>query len=80
MTIGPETHALIWFQRADGLWNADCACGAACCGVVFDRRRDFETWHFEKAIVERARGERALECGPKFPEVDINHPEPFRFP
>ena len=75
---------LIWYRRQDGLWNADCACGATCCGIVFEERAGCETWHFESAERDRnceckAHQHKRLPCGPKFPETDLNHPEPFVF-
>ena len=71
---------LIWYRRPDGLWNATCACGATCCGVDLIARRDFETWHFEKADRDRRSGNKVLPCGPKFPEEDLNMPGPLVFP
>ena len=75
---------LIWYQRQDGLWNADCACGATCCGIQFDDRAGCEAWHIERAALDRgcscAFHKRKLPpCGPKFPETDLNHPQPFVF-
>lgn len=70
---------LIWFQRPDGLWNADCACGAACCGVDFDKRAEFEQWHFGRADEDRKHGHKHLQCGPKFPEENVNMPGPLVF-
>ncbi len=71
---------LIWFQRPDGLWNADCTCGASCCGVEFDKRAEFETWHFERAEYDRTHGNKHLPCGPKFPTEDLNRTESLVFP
>jgi hypothetical protein len=71
---------LIWFQRSDGRWNADCVCGATCCGVPFNERGEFETWHFQKADRDRRNGEKELLCDPKFPEEDLNMPGPLVFP
>lgn len=71
---------LIWYQRQDGLWNADCSCGATCCGVVLSERQDFEQWHFTRREEDRTRGHVHASCGPKFPEFDPNRPGPFVFP
>lgn len=71
---------LIWFQRPDGLWNADCACGATCCGVLFTERAEFEVWHFQRADEYRRRGDKHLACGPQFPIDDPNRTAPLVFP
>jgi hypothetical protein len=71
---------LIWFQRSDGLWNADCTCGAACCGIHFDARASCEAWHFQRAAEDRKNGNKYKPCGPKFPEEDLNMPGPLVFP
>ena len=65
---------LIWHQRKDGLWNAACACNATICGVEFERRAQAEAWHFD-----RTRSQIPA-CGPKLPEPNPNHPDPFVFP
>ncbi len=70
---------LIWFQRPDGLWNADCTCGASCCGVKLEERAEFEHWHFKSADEARAHGNKHKPCGPKFPEENVNMPSPFVF-
>jgi len=75
---------LIWYRRPDSLWNADCACGSTCCGIQLDERAACESWHFESAARDRD-GDGSIHkherppCGPKFPEADPNHPEPFVF-
>lgn len=71
---------LIWFQRPDGRWNADCACGGSCCGIQFEERAQCEGWHFEYVAKERKRGTKRPPCGPKFPDENINMPGPFIFP
>src|SRR5262249_29567252 len=71
---------LIWFQRPDGLWNADCTCGASCCGIRFTERAECERWHFERADDDRKCGHKYKPCGPRFPEEDLNNPGPFVFP
>lgn len=81
---------LIWFKRADGLWNMDCACGASGGGVKLEERAEFEEWHFKKIAEDRAYDQKknyrgpgsAIDrpaCGPKFPEPDLNDPRPFEF-
>jgi hypothetical protein len=75
---------LVWYQRADGLWNAACACHATLCGVAFEGRSAAESWHFEAAANERVgragTPQQIPECGPKLPDPDPNHPEPPVFP
>jgi hypothetical protein len=71
---------LIWFQRPDGLWNADCTCGASCCGIALNERGSCEEWHFLKASNDRKNGNKYLPCGPKFPEANVNTPHSFVFP
>lgn len=80
---------LIWHRRKDGLWNAACACNASVCGVEFERRAEAEAWHFTNTCTERAHREKHADrfagnqipaCGPKLPEPDPNHPDPFVFP
>lgn len=75
---------LVWHQREDGLWNSACACNASLCGVEFERRAQAEAWHFDRAHTERAHrektGNQIPACGPKLPEPDPNHPDPFVFP
>ncbi len=76
---------LVWYRRADGLWNAACACNATLAGLPFARRAGAETAHYEVVTMERrtraARGiEQIPDCGPKLPEPDPNHPDPHVFP
>ena len=80
---------LIWHQRKDGLWNAACACNASICGVQFERRAEAETWHVDRTRTEREHRAKNPEhftdnqipaCGPKLPEPNPNHPDPFIFP
>jgi len=58
--------SLIWFQRPDGLWNADCTCGGSCCGIRFDERAACEERHFQRAAEDRENGHKYPPCGPKF--------------
>jgi hypothetical protein len=80
---------LVWYQRADDLWNAACACNATLCGVTFEQRAAAESRHFELAAVEREHrasrpdrfeGNQIAACGPKLPEPNPNLPDPFVFP
>lgn len=80
---------LVWYQRADGLWNAACACNASVVGVPFERRADAEAAHFELTITERAHrakhpdrfaGNQIPACGPRLPEPNPNLPDPPVFP
>jgi len=71
---------LIWFRRPDGLWNADCACGASCCGITFEERAACEEWHFQRADEDRKSGNKYLMCGPKFPDDNVNMPGSLVFP
>jgi len=71
---------LIWFQRHDGLWNADCTCGASCCGIGFDARAACEGRHFQKADEDRRNGNKYPSCGPKFPDPNVNMSGPLVFP
>jgi len=80
---------LVWYQRADGLWNAACACDASICGVAFERRADAEAAHRDLATTERAHraanptrfaGNQIPACGPRLPEPNPNLPGPLRFP
>jgi hypothetical protein len=76
---------LVWYQRPDGLWNAECACNAAVAGIAFERRAEGESAHFDLAQVERKfRAERPDRfvgnqipaCGPKLPAPNPNLPDP----
>ena len=71
---------LIWFQRPDGLWNADCTCGASCCGILFEERGVCEGWHFQRVDEDRKNGIERLPCGPKFPDANVHMPGPLMFP
>jgi hypothetical protein len=71
---------LIWFQRPDGLWNADCMCGGACCGIAFRDRGLCEERHLQHVGEERESGKMRLPCGPKFPDANIHMPAPLVFP
>jgi hypothetical protein len=74
---------LVWYQRADELWNAACACHATLCGVPFEQRENAEVRHFELAAIERvsrAEANQIPACGPKLPEPNPNLPDPFVFP
>jgi len=78
---------LVWYQRKDGLWNAECACNAAVCGVEFERRAEAERAHFDLTKMERAhrathpeRFAQLPACGPKLPELNPNLPGPRVFP
>jgi hypothetical protein len=71
---------LIWYQRKDGLWNADCTCGATCCGIRFEGRGEYEAWHFQRADEDHKNGNKHLPCGPKLPDPDPNLPGPQVFP
>ena len=71
---------LIWFQRPDGLWNADCTCGAGCCGIRFDERAACEEQHFQRAAKDRENGHKYPPCGPKFPDSNVNMSGSLLFP
>lgn len=78
---------LVWYQRADGLWNAACACNATIVGVPFEQRAAAEVRHFATAVEERALRSRTQghpnpipACAPKLPEPNPNIPEPPVFP
>jgi hypothetical protein len=75
---------LVWYQRDDGLWNAECACHATIAGVSFDRREAGEAWHFDLAGKEREHREgtdrQIPACGPKLPDPNPNLPGPRVFP
>jgi hypothetical protein len=75
---------LVWYQRQDGLWNADCACHATIAGWSFDQRAEAEVGHFAVANKERVRREgtnRQLpSCGPKLPDPNPNLPGAPVFP
>lgn len=74
--------ALIWYQRKDGLWNAECTCGATICGTADNERLAAEDWHFANAEIGRQDGHKYKPCGPKLPEEDLNNyfPHPWIFP
>lgn len=57
------TH-LIWIERIDGLWNAECACGATLAGFREEDRTHAEGFHFVNAAAERRRGAYYPSCGP----------------
>lgn len=63
---------LIWYQRKDLVWNAECTCGATLCGVEDNQRLDTEVWHFRCADEDRANGNKYKPCGPKLPTEDPN--------
>lgn len=46
----PYRLLLRWEKRQDGLWNADCPCGAALCGTPEHERIASEAWHFSNAM------------------------------
>jgi len=71
---------LVWYQRDDGLWNAECACHATIAGVPDEARSDAEVWHFRRAQEDRKQRPRLPACGPKLPEPNPNFPDPFVFP
>lgn len=75
---------LIWHQRKDGLWNAECACHATIAGWFLERRAEAEAAHFDLANKERIRragtANQIPACGPKLPEPNPNDPDPFVFP
>jgi len=75
---------LVWYQRPDGLWNADCACHGTIAGWSSEQRAEAEAGHFAYADKERARREGTSRqipaCGPKLPDPNPNLPEPFVFP
>lgn len=80
---------LVWYQRADGLWNAACTCNASICGVPLEKRAAAETAHFDRARLERVfrishpgrfEGNQIPACGPKLPEPDPNNTAPLVFP
>jgi hypothetical protein len=62
---------LIWFQRPDGLWNADCTCGASCCGIVLGERAECEAWHFQKTDEDRKNGNKYYAGG--FDGVEVHY-------
>lgn len=78
---------LIWYQRKDGLYNAECTCNASICGATLEQRARAETAHFELTNSERAFRtanpkrfpSQIPPCGPKLPEYNPNSPEPFVF-
>jgi hypothetical protein len=49
MNAFPYVLRLTWFQRRDGLWNADCPCGSALCGSEKHMQIQHEAWHFSQA-------------------------------
>lgn len=75
---------LVWYQRGDGLWNAECACHATIAGWSFDQRAKAEVGHFTIADKERDRRtgtpHQIPACGPKLPEPNPNLPGPLVFP
>lgn len=75
---------LVWYQRPDGLWNADCACCATIAGWAFEDRAKAEAGHFAYADKERVRREDTKSplagCGPKLPDPNPNLIGPFVFP
>lgn len=70
---------LIWYQRLDGLWNAECGCGATICGTRDAERRAAERWHFERADEDRKNNNKYKPCEAKIPTPDPNLPGPFTF-
>lgn len=79
---------LIWYQRKDGLWNAECACHATIVGIPDACRSKTEAAHFQIADAERKHraddpvrfeGKQIPSCGPKLPEPNPNLPDPFVF-
>lgn len=68
---------LIWYQRADGAWNADCACGAFLCGFSahLDEQVVIEAQHFRNAERDRELLRRTVPdrvyppCGLRQPDV-----------
>lgn len=55
---------LTWYQRAsDGLWNADCACGATLCGVTEELQAAMEALHIKETEKHRDR-HGYPPCGP----------------
>ena len=70
---------LIWYQRDDGYWNAECECGATICGVRDFERSASEAWHFLKTEEDRRLGNKCKSCAAKFPTPNPNRPGPFRF-
>lgn len=71
---------LIWFQRPDGLWNAECTCGVVCVGVTYEDRSPFEKRHLQRAAADREQNNTRTPCGPKFPESNVNMPDILVFP
>lgn len=70
---------LIWYQRkTDGLWNAECACGATLCGFGGDatERALGEADHFARAAADRRDGHKHHACGPKQPDPALAAPPP----
>jgi len=55
---------LNWYQRADGAWNAVCACGSSLVGFEGARRVIGEAWHFGNAEDDRKHGQDKPACGP----------------
>ncbi len=72
----PRTIRLVWYQRPDGRWNADCACEATVCGILEEERWMYENWHLAHARKEREQGHKHLPCGPKLPDPNPNLPGP----
>jgi hypothetical protein len=80
---------LVWYQRADGLWNAACACNATVVGIPLEGRATAETAHFDLTRMERVfraghprrfAGDQLPACGPKLPEHNPNVSGPFVSP
>lgn len=71
---------LIWFQRDDGRWNADCTCESSLCGILFEERAQFEELHIANVQRDRDRGVERAPCGPKFPDYNPYNPSPMVFP
>lgn len=70
---------LIWYQRHDGAWNADCLCGAGLAGVEDDDRADAEAAHVARVESEREHSLLRPGCGPKFPNDNHYIPAPLIF-
>ena len=54
----PYRLRLKWFQRKDGLWNADCPCGTSLCGHDEHMRIAHEALHFGDASLDAQRNKK----------------------
>jgi hypothetical protein len=64
---GTAALALTWYQRDDGLWNADCACGSTLCGYPLDLRAEGERRHPESRRMMEDPDRPNPPCGPCAP-------------